>query len=473
MAEGVPLPLPEPEWAQEEFATANIGDKRLNKRLGMIVEAFAQNPNAQIPQATGRWPKAKAAYRFFDNKKVSVDNILEPHRNATKERAQGRRLVLAVQDTSDLNYSHHPCTEGLGLAGNEFTRGMIIHPTLAVSTEGIPLGLIDLQQWTRDPEEPEGKDDHHMLPIEEKESFKWLTGYRSTAALQQELEDTHFVVVCDREGDIFELLGEAERAREDGKTDKPDVLVRASWDRNVWHPQGHLWAQLESQEPAGELVVQVPRKKGQREREATLTIRYAPVTIDPPKRIPRRASICKKITVWAVYAHEESAPKGVDPLSWMLLSTMPVTSFEDAIERIAWYVLRWVVELFFKTMKSGCRVEDRQLQTRERLEKCIAVDCIVAWRVMFLTTMGREVPNLPASALFEEYEWKALHCFVHRTPTSPEEEPTLGEVVREVAKMGGFLARRRDGHPGMMTLWRGLLVLRSVSVMWLVFNDSR
>lgn len=471
MAEGVPLPLPEPEWAQKEFAAANIGDRRLNKRLGMIVEAFAQNPNAQIPQATDGWPQAKAAYRFFDNKKVSVERILEPHRDAIKERVQNRNLILAVQDTSTLNYTDHPCTEDLGLAGNDITRGILIHPTLAVSTEGIPLGLIDLQLWTRDPEVSE-KEDNHKLPIEEKESFKWLKGYRATAALQQKLNDVHFVVVCDREGDIFELLAEAERTGEDGKTDKPDLLVRASWDRKVWHPQGHLWPQLESQDLAGELVVQVPRKKGQPEREATLTIRFAAVTIEPPDRIPRRAPICKKITVWAVYAHEESPPAGVEPLSWMLLSTRPVESFEDAVEKITWYVLRWVIELFFKALKSGCRVEDRQLQTRERLENCIAVDCIVAWRVMFLTTMGREVPDLPASALFEEYEWKALHCFVHRTPTSPEEEPRLGEVVREVAKMGGFLARKRDGHPGMMTLWRGLLVLRSVSVMWLVFNRS-
>jgi len=215
------------------------------------------------------------------------------------------------------------------------------------------------------------------------------------------------------------------------------------------------------------------RKPGNPAREATLTIRFARVTIQGPKRIPRRKEFNGKvgpITVWAIFAHEESPPEGIEPISWMLLSTMPVETFDEAIEKLNGYLLRWTIELFFKALKSGCCVEERQLKSFQRLQNCIALDCVVAWRVMFCTTMGRQVPDLPASVLFEEYEWKALHSYVNKTEQVPEQVPTLGWVVREVAKLGGFLARKKDGDPGMKTLWRGLLVLRSISTMWLIFN---
>jgi hypothetical protein len=361
----------------------------------------------------------------------------------------------------------------LGPIGDTIARGILIHPTVAVSLEGAPLGLLDLQIWTREKESEEKGEDNSTLPIEEKESVKWLNGYRATAAVEKELGDVHFVVVGDREGDVFELLAEGERQGDDDKISKPDFLVRAAWDRRVYHPQGYLWAQLESERPAGQLVIQVPRKPGKPGREGTLAIRFARVTVEPPKRIPRRKTFNGKagpITVWAVFAHEETPPDGIEPISWMLLSSMPIESFEDAIEKLKWYLLRWTIELFFKALKSGCRVEERQLKTLERLKNCIVLDCIVAWRIMFCTTMGREVPDLPASVLFEECEWKALHCYVNKTREAPKKEPTLGVVVREVAKLGGFLARKSDGHPGIKTLWRGLLVLRSISAMWLVFN---
>jgi len=467
MADNIPNNNEKLSWAEKEFQNANIGDKRLKKRLMTIVEHFANNPQAQIPQAMESFGGAKGTYRFFDNKKVTVDKIFSPHVNETIERIKGNTIILSIQDTTILDYSSHPSVTNIGPIKSDINRGFVLHPTLAVSLENIPLGLIDFNIWAR--EEEKKKKDYHKLDVEEKESYKWINSYLATAKLEKELNNVHFVNICDREGDMYELFKEAEKV--ENKDKKPDILIRAAQNRNVEHPQKKLWEYMKSQKIAGKVKILVPRKKEVPERKATLSIRHAKVYIKAPKR-NKNVQPTDSIKLWAVYANEENPPEKIEPVSWMLLTTIPVKNLEQAMEKIRWYMQRWIIELFFKFLKSGCKVEDRQLKDGERLKNCIVIDAIIAWRVMFLTYIGRAIPNLPASVIFEEYEWKALYIYVNKKIKIPKREPSLGEVIKIIAKLGGFLGRKNDGPPGMMTIWKGLSALCYISTMWKIFNSS-
>lgn len=453
-------------WAEHEFINANLGDKRLNKRLAAIAKAFMGRPEGQIPEAMGNWAGAKGAYRFFDHPKVSVEKILEGHREATWGRLEGKAVVLAIQDTSFIDYTNHPATEGLGLLMDEEHQGLIIHPTLAVSLEGVALGLIDMQILNR--EQLGSRGDRKAKKIEEKESRKWLESYRATARFSRENEGPHFVNIGDRESDIYDFIAEALRHKE-AEGNAPDVLVRAAWDRRLEEEGTNLWGYMESLEAGGTVVIEVPRKGKQASRQAHLSIRYGQVNIKPSCHRKKEEGL-KPLRIWAVYAREEHAPKGIEPISWMLLTTLAVGSFEEALERIRWYTLRWTIEMYFKVLKSGCQIEERQLEAAHRLKSCLAMDSIIAWRILFLTMTGRQMPNLPASILFEDYEWKALHCFVNKTSQAPEEAPPLGEMIRQISKLGGFLDRQSDGEPGSTCLWRGMWRLSDISATWKIFN---
>lgn len=454
-------------WAEQEFVKANLGDKRLKKRMIGIAQAFMNRPEAQIPQAMSNWAGAKGAYRFFDHPKVMMEKILEPHREATGERVKGKEVVLAIQDTSFIDYTNHPAAEGLGLLADEDHQGLIIHPTLAVSVEGVPLGLIDMQILDR--QAIGVKKERKSKRTEDKESRKWLESYRATQRLGDQLDgQTHFVNVGDREGDVYDLFAEVLKQKEKN-AHAPDVLVRAAWDRRVEHEASYLWAFMESREIVGRLQIQVPRKKEMPSREAELVIRYAQVKIKPPAHREKKEDL-KPLEIWAVYACEENPPKGIEVISWMLLATWPVNSFEEALEKVRWYMLRWVIEMYFRVLKSGCQIEERQLEAAHRLKSCLAMDSIIAWRILFLTMVGRRLPELPASILFEDYEWKALYCFVHETQQAPEQTPALGEMIREISKLGGFLDRKSDGDPGSTCLWRGMWRLTDIAATWKIFN---
>ena len=472
-------------WAQQEFAMSNLGDKRLDRRLRKIATTFCRAPNANVPNATSAlWSQTKAAYRFFNNPKVTKENILAPHRERTGDRIENRKVVLSVQDSSELKYTKHPGTEGLGYIGNLNHRGILVHPTLLVTTEGTPLGLIDLKTWIREATDDEitemkrkGKKERdkererrrYATTTEERESFKWIESYRCTRDFQRATDDdTIFVSVCDREGDIYDLFAETSP---DGEGEKPGLLVRAARNRVVDGEYRYLWETVESHPVQGHVTVKVPRRKNYPAREAELAVRFCPITVLPPTHRPKSEGL-KPVQAWAVYADEVNCPKGAEKVSWMLLNTIPVECYEDALERLKWYTHRWVIESFFRVLKSGCKVEARQLRHRVRLEKCVALDCVIAWRILFLTLTGRESPDLPASVLFDEDEWKALYCYVNSTPNPPDEEPRLQDVIRKIANLGGFLGRKSDGEPGMTTLWVGLSRLFDIAGVYKIFTKA-
>lgn len=457
-----PRPTAEPQdWAEVEFGGAQLGDARLTRRLVTIARDFYARPTAQIPEACQSRAKTKAAYRFLSHSETAMDALLEPHSQATHQRIAEHQVVLAVQDTTSLNYSTHPATQDLGLIGSEPAGiiGLMVHDTMAFSVDGTPLGLLDVQCWARDPAEFGKKHQRKQRRIEDKESQKWLESYRRVAEAQRHCPTTMLVSVGDREADIYELFHLARQAPHG-----PKLLVRAEQNRLLAEGHGHLWPAVQQQPVAGLRELLVPRRGSTPARPARLEIRFADVMLKPPQGKSRYGPV----RLGAVLAQEVEAPEGIEPLCWMLLTTCPVSTFADATEKLDWYTRRWGIEIYHKTLKSGCQIEARQLGRADTIEACLAIDMVVAWRIYHLVKLGREVPDLPCTVFFEEDEWKALVTYTTRSPILPDTPPTLREAIRMVAPLGGFLGRKSDGEPGIKSLWLGLQHLVDITAMYKV-----
>jgi hypothetical protein len=460
-------PAPPADWAEEELGRADLGDRRLDRRLLAIARDFFARPTLSIPQACGNPGKTKAVYRFFDHARVNLQSVLQGHYAATAARARQEPLILAVQDTTELNYSAHPKTELLGpICDRQGMIGMLVHDTMAYNAQGTALGLVDVQCWTRDPELPKKAQQRHELDIERKESSKWLVSWRAAVRLQAQCPQSTVISVGDREADIYELLVEAQ------KEPKAKLLVRATQERKVASENPELtglWQFMARQPVKGKLTLELPRTPKRSARTAELEVRFAKVELQAPQRKPHLGAV----PVWAVHVVEIGAPPGVEPLEWKLLTTAEVASLEQALEVIRWYTLRFQIEVFHRTLKSGCRIEDRQLGNAQRIESCLAVDMVVAWRIVHLTKLGREVPEVPCTVFFEEAQWKALCVFATGNPQPPEHPPTLREVVRLMAtQLGGFMGRKGDGEPGTETIWKGLQRLDDITKMWVLMSQG-
>lgn len=454
------------DWAKHEFQHAPLPNQRLVKRLILLTTDFALQPTASIPQACGSWSQAKAAYRFFDNDAIDPDDILSSHVQATIHRAAAHPVVLCAQDTTTLNYSTHPQTRGLGpIGGNrDKTIGLLLHSTLALTPSGQPLGLLDAQTRARDPHLfHRTSAQRNRMALAEKESQKWMDSLTACQTLAAQCPDTTLVNRADREGDLYDLFAQGLTPLDVGRV---HLLVRAQHNRKVAHPQKYLLDLLASRPVAAQLKVTVPRKNGQPGRVAALSIRHTPVTLRPP---------CLKeaqppLTLWAVEARETRPPKGVAPVCWRLLTTVRVTCAEEALEKVRWYVQRWPIEVMHKVLKSGCKVEQRQLETADRLSRVVRVDLVVAWRVLALSRAGRETPDDLASDWLSGDEWRALWCYIHKKKTPPQRAPSVREAVRCISQLGGFLGRRHDGQPGPIVVWRGLHRLKDITSTWRLFQ---
>jgi hypothetical protein len=436
-----------------------LGDARLRQRLLTLARDFYAQPQAMLPKACQSRAKTKAAYRFFDHPDTGMEILLAPHYAATRQRVAGEKIVLAVQDTTSLNYTTPVPADDLGPISSqaEGAVGLWLHSTLAFNAEGTPLGLLDVQCWARDATQFGQRHRRKERSIEEKESAKWLRSFRALAEVQRRTPDTRLISVGDREADIYELFQEA-LADPEG----PWLLVRAEQDRLRADGQEHLWPWMEQQPAAGVQEIRVPRRGAQAARMARLQVSFAQITLRPPRSKPTLGAL----TLWAVLAQEVEAPAGIQPLRWMLLTTGPVESFAAACEKLHWYTLRWGIEVYHRTLKSGCQIEHRRLGAADRIETCLAIDLVVAWRIFHLAKLGRETPEVPCTVYFEEAEWKALVAYVTHNPTPPEQPPSLRQAMRMVATLGGFLGRKSDGHPGTQTLWLGLQYLDPLTAMW-------
>ncbi|MGI9303145.1 MAG: IS4 family transposase [Gammaproteobacteria bacterium] len=457
--------LPTPAaWSAAEFATLRVYDERLKRRLFLIAEDFYNQPQANVPQACGSPARTRGTYRFLQNHKITMDVILTPHLESTITRIKAHKIVLAPQDTTTLNYSHHPGTIGLGPVNTKTDQatGLMLHDTLAFSEHGTPLGVIDAQCWARDPHDHGKSARRKEVAIEHKESIKWLRSYRKLAAVQALCPETMLVSVGDRESDLHDLFAEAAHTPAG-----PQLLVRAERSRARRVEDESLWSFVSAQAVAGTLTLTLPKRGKRGARQAVLEVRFSEVELQAPKHSPLPA-----VRLWAVHLLEDAAEDGGEPIEWMLLTTVPVTTFQQAVQRAEWYAARWGIEVFHRTLKSGCRIKDRQLGTAERLQACLGIDMVVAWRIYHLTMLGREVPQHPCTVFFEEVEWKALHCYHYKTPLTPDEPPSMGEAIRMLGALGGHLGRKSDAPPGTQVLWRGLQRLDTAAQMYMVFTQS-
>jgi len=456
------MPGPEaPEhWAEEEFGTVRLYDERLKERLYTIAQDFYSSPEATIPEACGSPARVIGAYRFFQNPKINMDVVLSPHSEATIERIKQHRVVLVPQDTTTLNYTTHGMTSGLGPINTTCDQsiGLLLHDTLAFTENGTPLGVVDAQIWARDPEDKGKKNQRKDLPIEQKESNKWLKSFRKVAEIQKLCPETMLISMGDRESDIYDLFLEA--AQERG----PALLIRSERTRQRKVDQEFLWDYMAQQPSAGRLKIHIPHSGSRKARDTWLEVRFAKVQLRPPK------GHSETVRVWAVYVQEQDTTE--EPIEWMLLTTVAVKTFADAQKRVEWYSGRWGIEVFHRTLKSGCRIKDRQLESADRLETCLALDMVVAWRVYYLTMLGRETPHVPCTVFFKDIEWKALSCYVNKTPIAPDKPPTLLQAVLMVALLGGHLGRKGDGFPGTQTIWRGLVRLYGATEMYAILTQQ-
>ncbi len=428
----------------DEFKHVKINDYRLVKRIKQTAEILEKNPECSLPKACKNKAQLKGTYRLLDNAKLNPDIILDSHRKETIKRIKGHDVVLILQDSCVLDFTTHRKTQGLGPVGtSKYLSGLMMHSAFCTTTTGVPLGLLAQKIWARDPESRGKRKLRKELPIQSKESNKWLELLDSS--LQGLPKNVIAITVADREADIYELFNKASR-------ENRHLLIRAAHDRLIVQEQKKLFAQVQNCPVLGECLIKLPRnsKLSIAEREAKLIVKSCEVNLSP-----RLGEKSPDIKLSAVCVEETSAPKGTTPVKWLLLTTISVTNFKEAMEKVHWYCQRWKIERFHYVLKSGCEIEELQLESSERLKNAIALYSVLAWKLTWITYQSRETPDVPCTMIFNEKEWKVLYCLVNPKSRPPEKPPTLMEAVVFMARLGGFLARKNDGNPGVKVLWHG------------------
>ncbi len=481
-------------WVREEVIDVDLNDKRLNHRFAEVLAQLGGQPTASIPAACGGYAETVAAYRFFDNEKVGFDNVLAPHIEATRRRIAEQPLVILAQDTTEVDLTRpEQQVAGAGPLDGSARRGVLLHPLIGFTPDGTPLGTVYAKVWARDdsppPPQSERSQKRKHTPIEKKESIRWLDALRQAREEARLARQVRFVCVADSEADIYELLVESQ-----AEPDEIDWIVRAGQNRalqsrakNKGGNAGYSCAEmnhLRQQVLTGEVLftntIQVRGRKakiscesrGRRQpresRRAEVEIRAARVTLRAPWRYDRQLP---EVSVNVVLVREIDPPADDTPVEWILLTSLPIDEVEQAREVIQYYCVRWMIEIFFRTLKSGCRVEQRRFEHIDRLLPCLGVYLIVTWRTLFVCRLGREFPELSCEAVFEPAEWKAVYHVTQGEPP-PSAPPPLKAMLRMVAQLGGYVNRKRNDEPGPHTVWLGLQRTHDMARCWKIFGPE-
>jgi hypothetical protein len=379
----------------------------------------------------------------------------------THEKMRTERVVLLVNDTTELDFSTQPHKQGTGTLTYKNQRGYYLHPTLAYTPEKVCLGVVDGKVWIRPVEGYGRRKGRARRAFEEKESYKWMESYQVACEIQQQLATPQVISVGDREGDVFELFVEATQ-----ESNRAKLLVRAYQDRRVEGGAKLLWTHMQNTPEGLEIELQVPRKPGQAERVAKAEVRYSAVNL----KAPGGKNKGKSVKVYAVYVIEKNVPCGIEPIRWMLLTTLPVRTAIEAFQIVQWYGVRFQIEVFFKELKSGCQIERDQLESSEGFKIHLVLKMILAWRIVYTTMLGRVHPTVSCEIAFTEAEWKALWCYTYKTTKPPATVPTLKEMIILVARLGGYKQWKSDSFPGVSTLWKGYALLDAITSMWMTFQ---
>jgi hypothetical protein len=411
-------------WAEKEFGGAPLGDARLSQRLVTIADAKADDPGrAFCGVAQGDWAAVKGYYRLIDtpaDSAVTMAHILQPHRDRTVRRMQGQRTVLCVQDGSDLDYTGLAACAGLGEIGTNQTgaksRGLHLHSTVAIAPNGLPLGVLRAQGRAPASKAPEDTRPTFAIPIEEKKTFPWIEHHRDLVALAADMPQTRLIDVCDREADFFELFDEQRAAP------GVELLVRAKYNRNITEEPFKLWEAVRQTPVQSRVRVYLPRQSARPKRSkqqarptrpgrtTELAVRALRIQLRPAHYHADKPPM----DIGVIHAREEHPPPNTPGVEWFLLTTIEIPSPAAAEQCLRWYCLRWRIEDWHRVLKSGCRIEDLAHATAERLRRAIAINLVIAWRIMLMTLLGRETPALPAEVLFSDVELRTLHAYAKK-----------------------------------------------------------
>jgi len=464
----------------------DLGDQRLDGRAAILLSALGNRPHLSIPAACGGRAEMQAAYRFFDNDKVTFEKVLAPHADRTLQRMSGQEVVLLVQDTSEIDLTR-PQQEVQGVGELEGPRrGVLLHAMHAYTPDGTPLGTVSAACLNRidgvsHAQEPLKQQKRKQTSIEQKESMRWLKGLRRAREIAGQLPQVQCICVCDSEADIYELFAEP-RCGGDGKR-SADWLVRACQDRALVvegqaqprHLREALLAApvlyeahlLIRGRQAKTGVEDRARRQTRQSRQATVKVTAATVTLRAPWRGDRKLP---PVTVNAVLVREENPPAGEPPVEWILVTTLPIGTLQQVRRVVEYYCVRWNIEILFRTLKTGCRIERRRFEHVDRILPCLMIYLIVAWRTMFVCRMGRDCPDADCQTLFEPSEWKALWTAVHHQKP-PKKRPKLSEVVHLIARLGGYVEHPQH-EPGPQTLWIGLQRMYDLAWAWEIFGPA-
>jgi hypothetical protein len=469
----------------EEAKTADFNDKRLNKRFAEVLGELAARPAASIPAACGGRAEMDAAYRLFANPKTSFENLLQPHIDVTRQRLAAQPVVVLAQDTSEVNVTRpEQQVTGAGPLDGDTRRGALLHVMHAFTPDGTPLGTVHATAWVRGEEtvcRSLSRAQRAAIPIEEKESHRWVATLQRAREEAARCPTTQFICVADSEADIYEVLVEGMREPHAG-----DWIVRACQNRallcEIGQNAGEKYVRehvLDQPVLFGKTIHVRGRKakvacetRGRRQprqsREAEVVARAARVTLRPPWRPDRTLP---PVTLSVVLVSEVNPPPDDEPVEWLLLTSLPIDTAEQVGQIILYYSVRWMIEVFFRVLKSGCRVEERLFEYMDRLLCCMAVYLIVAWRTLYVCRLGRSCPEISCEAIFEPAEWKSVWKVVRREDP-PREPPPLGVFVRLVAQLGGYVNRKGAGPPGPQTLWIGLQRTHDFATCWQLFGPD-
>ena len=435
------------QWADSQFALAELGDRRRTRRLVKMATCLAQRPTGTLPQAFPQWKDLKATYRLLDHVEFGPEEIQQPHRQQTLEECQQPGEYLLIEDTTELDYSSHRRTEQLGFIGNGRGRGLWLHSTLAVrlegwktdeEPEGVAVGLLGQTSWIRTQKGLRHQNWRQRM-ARPRESDRWA---RVLTQVGRRPPGCRWIYLGDRESDFYEPIQRCVRHGE-------DFIIRGYQDHKLVGEQDLLFAALEQAAVQGVSRVQLRGRNGEAAREATVSLRSCRVRLKGPWR-PQGVS--QDVEVNVVEARELAPPPGVQPLHWILLTSLPCQGLAQLKRIVARYAMRWWIEQYHKALKSGAGVEESQLEKGFRIENLVAVLAVVAVRLVNTQWLARNRPDEPVAA--ESFGVTALKIL-----SAQYEAPTGGwtnrSVLIAVARMGGFLARKHDGMPGWQTIWRG------------------
>ena len=455
-------------WSWQEVDVAAFKDARLGQRFCHLLRRLSDGIGGSIPFACQDWANTKAAYRFFSNPRVEEGDILKGHFAATRTRYhQSDGPILVLQDTTEFTYQRRDphaigftksVNSGRGRDGrlrHHAVCGILMHSSLAVTQDGLPLGLAAAKFWSREKfkgtAQLKRKINPTRVPIEKKESVRWLENLRQSVDLLGHPE--RCIHIGDRESDIYELYC---LTKELGT----HFVVRTVVNRLAGDGGHTVAAEMQSVPSAGTLQIKV-RNDQDEVPNASLEVRFKRISVLPPigkqKRYP-------PLDLTVIHATEINPPSGRKPVAWRLLTDFAVQNFEQAVEKIRWYALRWKIEVFHKILKSGCRAEDAKLRTADRLANLVAVFCIVSWRVMWLTMMVRAAPDAPPTIALTPSEIAILDQMVSTHGNRSAKPKTLKLYLTKLARLGGYLARASDPPPGNTVVWRGLRRLADIQL---------